>query len=178
MSTSKIVICIVAFMLASCGTDLLPSGADKRPAVQCGSLGPNVCQNAPDFTLSDSLGTSVTLSTSLASSGGVVLYFTMWCPVCDTDMTDMRSAIMPAFPNVTFLVADYVSGTVAAVRNAEVSNGYAGSGFIILADTQQTVLNLYNATMGTTVVIDRNGVIMMNESYKSAKLQSVLAELP
>jgi hypothetical protein len=101
----------------------------------------------------------------------------MWCPVCDTDMTNMRS-IMPAFPYVTFLVADYVSGTVADARNAEVSNGYAGSGFIILADTQQTVLNLYNATMGTTVVIDRNGVIMMNESYKSDKLQSVLAGLP
>jgi peroxiredoxin len=177
MCTSKIALCFIVFVLASCGTDLLPSGTDKRPPVQCGSVGPNVCQNAPDFTLSDSLGTSVTMSTSLASSKGVVLYFTMWCPVCDTDMTNMRS-IMPAFPNVTFLVADYVSGTVADARNAEVSNGYAGSGFIILADTQQTVLNLYNATMGTTVVIDRNGVIMMNESYKSDKLQSVLAGLP
>ena len=177
MCTSKIVLCIVAFLLASCGTDLLPSGSDERPVVQCGSVGPNVCQKAPDFTLSDSLGTSVTLSTTLASTGGVVLYYTMWCPVCDTDMTDMRS-LMPAFPNVTFLVADYVSGTVADARNAEVSNGYAGSGFIILADTQQTVLHLYNATMGTTVVIDRNGFIQMNENYKSAKLQSVLAGLP
>jgi len=92
-------------------------------------------------------------------------------------MTDMRS-LMPAFPNITFLVADYVSGTVADVRNAEVSNGYSGSGFIVLADTQQIVLDLYNSTMATTVVIDRNGVIMMNESYKSAKLQSVLAGLP
>jgi hypothetical protein len=67
---------------------------------------------------------------------------------------------------------------VADARNAEVSNGYDGSGFIILADTQQTVLNLYKAAMGTTVVVDRNGVIMMNENYKSAKLQSVLAALP
>lgn len=178
MCTSKIALCCIVFMLASCGTDLLPSGTDKRPPVQCGSVGPNVCQNAPDFTLFDSLGTSVTLSMMLASSGGVVIYFTMWCPVCDTDMTDMRSSIMPAFPNVTFLVADYVSGTVADARNAEVSNGYDGSGFIILADTQQTVLNLYKAAMGTTVVVDRNGVIMMNENYKSAKLQSVLAALP
>lgn len=178
MYLNKIALCTL-LILSSCGTDLIPSGADKRPQVQCGTIGPNVCQQAQDFTLSDTLGSSVTLSSVLSSptTSGAVLYFTMWCPVCDTDMTDMRS-MMPAFPNVSFLIVDYVSGTVADARNAEVSNGYDGSGFIVLADTQQTVLNLYKATMGTTVVINRNGVVMMNETYKSAKLQSILAALP
>ncbi len=178
MYLNKITLCIV-LILASCGTDLIPSGADKRPQVQCGTIGPNVCQTAPDFTLSNTLGNSITLSSVLSSptTSGAVLYFTMWCPVCDTDMTDMRS-MMPAFPNVSFLIVDYVSGTVADARNAEVSNGYDGSGFIVLADTQQAVLNLYKATMGTSVVINRNGVVLMNETYKSSKLQSTLAALP
>ncbi len=177
MYLNKIALSLL-LILVSCGTDLAPSAKDDRAPVVCGTPGPNVCQQAPDFTLSDTLVNPVTLSSVLSSptTSGVVLYFTMWCPVCDTDMTDMRS-MMPAFPKVSFLVADYVSGTVADARNAEVTNNYDGSGFIVLADTQQSVLNLYKATMGTTVVIDRNGIIMMNETYKSAKLQSVLAAL-
>ncbi len=178
MCLNKIALCIL-LVLASCGTDLAPSGKDIRPTIQCGTTGPYVCQTAPDFTLSNTLGNPVPLSSILSSptTSGVVLYFTMWCPVCDADMTDMRS-MMPAFPNVSFLIVDYVSGTVADARNAEVSNSYAGSGFIVLADTQQNVLKLYKGTMGITVVIDRNGVILMNETYKSAKLQSMLASLP
>ncbi len=177
MYLNKIAFCIL-LILVSCGTDLAPSSTDDRPPVQCGTTGPNVCQTAPDFTLSDTLGNSVTLSSILSSptTSGAVLYFTMWCPTCDTDMTNMRS-LMPAFPNVSFLIVDYVSGTVADARNAEISNGYDGSGFVVLADTRQAVLNLYQATMGTTVVIDRSGNIRMNETYKSAKLQSVLAAL-
>ncbi len=177
MRSSKIAFCLILLILASCGTDLAPSGTD-RSQVQCGIPGPYVCQYAPDFTLLDTSGTSVTLSTALTSASGAVIYFTMWCPVCDADMMDMRDAIMPSYPNVAFFVVDYVSGSAAAARDAQVKYGYAGSGFVVLADTNQHVLNLYNATMGTTVVIDRNGVVKMNEEYKSTKLQSVLAGLP
>ncbi len=173
---------IFVLLLTACGgtmDDLAPSGADKRPAVQCGITGPSVCQYAPDFTLSDTLGNSVTLSTLLSSSQGVVIYFTMWCPVCDTHMSDMRSVVLPAYPNVRFLVIDYVSGSVDAARNAEIASGYAGSGFTVLADTHQDVLNLYDGTMGTTVVIDASGVIRMNEDYKDgSRLRAALASLP
>ena len=54
-----------------------------------------------------------------------------------------------------------------------------GAGFAVLADTQQSVLNLYQATMGTTVVIDKNGVVQMNEEYTDGtRLQTILASLP
>jgi hypothetical protein len=93
-------------------------------------------------------------------------------------MSHMRSSQIPGFPNVRFYAVDYVSGTVADARNAEISNGYDGSGFTVLADTQQTVLSLYQATMGTTVVIDRTGVVRMNEDYKDgSRLQTVLSGL-
>lgn len=175
---------IMIFMFTGCGgmmDDLNPSAHDKRPAIQPGTIGPAVGQNAPDFTLSDSLGNSVTLSSSITTTGvqGTVLYFTMWCPVCDTHMSHMRASEIPAFPSVRFYAVDYVSGSVTGARQAEIDNGYIGSGFTVLADTTQSVLNLYQATMGTTVVVDRTGVVRMNEDFKDGtRLDAALAALP
>ncbi len=174
-------IATLAFLaLFGCGTDLAPSSSDQRPSVLCGTPGPHICQLAPNFTLTDSLGSSVTLSTVLSSptTSGVVMYFTMWCPTCTADMSIMRDWIMPSYPNVTFFAVDYVSASPSQARDAEINNGFSGSGFIVLADTNRTVYGQYHATMGTTVVVDKNGVIMMNESFKSDKLQSTLAGLP
>ncbi len=168
-------------LLAGCGgmmDDLNPSGSDKRPLAQCGVTGPAVCQIAPDFTLPDTQGGSLTLSSELTTTNtqGVVLYFTMWCPYCDTDMTAMRS-FFTAFPNVRFIAVDYVSGSVSDAAQAQLADGF--SDFIVLADTQQTVMHLYQATMQTTVVIDSAGVVRMNESYKDgSRLQEVLSSLP
>jgi peroxiredoxin len=155
--------------LSGCG-DLSASNSDKHV----------VGQIAPNFTLSDTLGTTVTLSSVLTSTGvdGVVLYFTMWCPSCEVHMNSMLSFQIPNFPNVRFFAVDYVSGTVAEARNAELDHGFGDSGFIVLADTAQTVLNRYHASMGTTVVIDKTGVIQMKEEYKSDRLTAALNALP
>ena len=164
-------------LLAGCG-DLAPSDTDKRPPVQAGTTGPGVGQNAPDFTIPDSLGNEVTLSAAFPSTKGVVLYFTMWCPVCDSHMSHMRSGTIPAFPNVRFFAVDYVCASVAEARSSEVANGYAGSGFTVLADIGADVLRTYGATMGTTVVIDNTGVVRMNEDYRDgAQLINILAAL-
>ncbi len=175
---------IIAILLAGCGSmtnDLYPSGSDKRTPAVPGTTGPAVGQNAPDFTLPDTLGTSVTLSTALTSTAvrGVVLYFTMWCPVCDTHMSAMQSGFIPNYPDVSFFAVDYVSGSVAEARNAEIANGFDGSGFTVLADIDQTVLGLYKATMGITVVIDKSGVVRMNEDFKDGtRLRAALDALP
>jgi peroxiredoxin len=183
-SVKRDLLLLLVALLAGCGgmmDDLAPSGTDKRLAVTCGISGPDVCQIAPDFTLSDSLGNSVTLSSVVTTPGvrGTVLYFTMWCPVCDMHMSNMRSTAVPNYPDVRFFLVDYVSGSIANARSAEISNGYAGSGFTVLADTGLSVLHLYHGTMGTTVVIDAAGVVRMNEDYKDgSRLRSALAALP
>jgi peroxiredoxin len=130
-------------------------------------------------TLPDSLGNAVTLSSVVPAAKGVVLYFTMWCPVCDSHMSHMRNTVLPAHPEVRYYAVDYVSGSVAGARSSEVSNGYDGSGITVLADIDTSVLGLYAATMGTTVVIDNAGVIRMNEDYRNGdNLMAVLANLP
>jgi thiol-disulfide isomerase/thioredoxin len=182
MRSIELVLSVTILLVGGCGSvqnDLLPSGADKRQPAQQGITGHSVGQQAPDFTVSDTLGNTVSLSSSLSHHRGIVIYFTMWCPVCDAHMSSLRDSVIPNNPDILFFAVDYVSGTVSEARNAELSNGYGGSGFMVLADTSQMVLGLYNGTMGTTVVIDRGGTVRMNEDYKNGtRLQSVLSELP
>ena len=179
MSFAKAIAFIAVLTLTGCemADDLAPDGSDRRPAVEAGTIGPHVGQIAPDFTLQDTLYGMVALSTELVDADAVVLYFTMWCPVCDSHMSHMRSTVMPQYPNVTFWFADYVSGSVEVARAAQVSSGY--SGVTVLVDPDQGVLDNYTATMGTTVVVDSNGVVRMNEDYKDGtRLQTVLGALP
>lgn len=163
-------------MIAGCGDNLLPSSEDKRPVVVAGSTGGSVTQKSPDFTVSDINGTSVTLSSSLTGKKGAVFYFTMWCPICDSHISNMRLSIVPEFPDVNFFLVDYVSGSVSA---ASAANGYTGGTFTILADTSHSLFNIFQATMGTTVVIDNSGVVKMNEDYRDGtKLRATVSALP
>ena len=171
-------------VLAGCGgmaDDLNPSANNKQPLVTPGSMGYLPGQIAPDFTVHDMFGNNVTLTTALTSTGvqGAVLYFTMWCPVCWTDMDNIQNVQMPAFPNVRFFAVDYVNGTIDDVRQSAIRDGYGGTPMTILADTQNIVESSYNGTMGITVVIDKTGVVRMNEDFRDGvRLHAILAGLP
>jgi len=171
-------------MLAGCGgmtDDLFPSGNDKQPPVTPGTIGPLPGQIAPDFTIPDMFGNDVTLSSVLTTTGlqGVVFYFTMWCPICWDHMDNIVNVQIPAFPNVRFYAVDYVSDTITQVQQSATTYGFSGTALTILADTQDTVENLYHGTMGITVVVDRAGIVRMNEDYKDGvRLHNVLAGLP
>lgn len=167
------------FILAACGDNLAPSGNDQRPAVQTGIVGPAAGQKAADFTVSDTNSATVTLASSLAARKAAVFYFTMWCPICDIHMNSIRSTIAPHFPTVGFYLVDYVSGSVSDAAIAATSSGYAGGGFTTLADIGHVLTNNFLGTMGTTVVVDSTGTILMNEDYRDgSRLHSVLAGLP
>jgi peroxiredoxin len=166
------------FVAGGCGDNLTPSGEDKRPAVQAGSSGGAVTQKAPDFSVSDINGSVVTLASALAARKAAVFYFTMWCPACDVHMSKIRSDIAPSYPTVGFYLVDYVSGTVSDASGAASSNGYAGGIYTILADTNHTLLTNFQGTMGTTVVVDNTGSVLMNEDFRDGiRLQAALAGL-
>jgi len=181
MFSARLIIPILLLGLAGCGgitDDLAPSSEDKQPAVEAGTIGIRVTQQSPDFSLFDTLGVSRGLYAELAiPKDGVVLYFNMWCPICDYHASHMRAAVMPNFPDVSFFLVDYVTGSISASRAAQIDNRYAD--IETLVDTDQAVFDLYNASMGTTVVIDKDGIVRMNEDYKDGvKLIETLQALP
>ena len=175
---------VASLFLTACDgmvDDLNPSGEDKRPVVVEGSPGTQVKQLTPNFGLDDTLYVPRDLYNELetpVSTTGVVLYFTMWCPICDSHASHMRAYVMPNFPNVKFFLVDYVTGSVANARTAQVDNGY--SNIDTLADVEQVVFNLYQASMGTTVVVGSvDKIVRMNEDYKDGvKLIETLQALP
>jgi len=152
-------------------------------AVDCitisGTVGSYVGQIAPDFALSDTLNNPVVMSTELVGADAIVLYFTMWDPVSVYHMSHIRTHIIPNFPNVKFFFIDFVSGTVELSRITQEAGGYTD--LTVLVDDTQEVLNLYNANMGTTVVIENagsHGIVRMNEDYgDGTKLTDVLNAL-
>ncbi|MDD2367610.1 MAG: redoxin domain-containing protein [Desulfuromonadaceae bacterium] len=180
MSSSRVAGMMLIFaLLAGCGDNLIPSGEDKRPVVTAGSSGAAVSQKAPDFSVQNTSYVMVTRDSSVAGKKGAVFYFTMWCPICDAHMSDMRASIASSFPDVNFYLVDYVTGSVEGAAASAVSNGYAGGVFSVLADVNHNLVNGFDATMGTTVVIDSGGIVRMNEDYRDGTaLYAVLSALP
>jgi len=168
---------LLCLYLVACGgveDDLWPSDEDRRGSVAAGSVGSLPGQTAADFQVQDSVGDAVRLADYL--SGGatpadaVVLYFTMWCPICLSHSDHMLGTVVPRFRDrgeVVYALVDYVSGSVALSRAAEQANGYAGSDFVVLADVDQALFDQFDAAMGTIVVIGPDGVIRLNEDYRT-----------
>ncbi|MDH3342611.1 MAG: peroxiredoxin family protein [Gammaproteobacteria bacterium] len=162
--------------------DLLPSSSDERGTVVPGSIGHLPGQIAADFTIQDMYGNDFVLSDHLAGGSNpadvVVLYFTMWCPICLSHTDHMYSNVIPQFVGrgtVVYGLVDYVSGSVTATYAQAQANGYITPKFDILADVNQAVLNQFNGAMGITVVIDSDGTILMNEDYRTGeKLTRIL----
>lgn len=166
MFIARLLILIFLLMLSGCGDildDLNPAGNNKS------STG-NII--SADFQINDIDGNLVNISDELLIKDAVVLYFTMWCPACDSEMSHMQSTIIPDFPNVTFYAVDYLSGTIAQAKSNE---GNAWPAFTTLADIDNILENAFGGTMGITVVIDKSKAVQMNELYDGgARLRTVL----
>mgnify|MGYP001825190108 CR=1 FL=1 len=171
---------VLIILVTGCD-DLYPSSDDKREPVDPSTIGSQPGQIAPDFDLSDTENNMVNMFTELNSASGIVLYFTMWCPKCNQDTDDMIARVIPNFPNVKFFLIDYISGSISQAYITQNSYGY-DSMTVLVNNIPQDVLSLYEATMGTTVVIenaDSHGIVRMNEDYKDAsRLIETLNALP
>jgi peroxiredoxin len=175
MRFSKPAILLLSMTLAACGMldNLYPSGKDKRGS--SAQLSPG--DAAPEFSLADIEGNIHTLSGELKGRRGAVIYFTMWCPICDSHMQSILHGPLPRNLDVAFLVVDYITLTAEEAKNTATAGGVAQSPFVILVDTLGDMRPAYGATMGTTVVVDRAGVIRMIEDYKTEALEKALAGL-
>ncbi len=169
---------LVLLLLSACQDDLNPSDQDERPVVQTGITGNQVGQIAPDFTAGSTiLASTYTLLSETQTHDAVVLYFTMWCPICDEHMSHLRATYVSNYPNVRFFLVDYVNGSIGAARSAQLASGYGD--MTVLVDVDRTIESLYDGTMGITIVVDRNGIVQMNQGYSDgSKLGQILGELP
>lgn len=175
MYSVKSFVAVLALLIAGCGDmadDLNPSGADKSGSGATITL-------ESDVKFSDIHGNESSISTELVKAEAVVFYFTMWCPICDSHIDHIARHAVIDFPNVKFILLDYVSGSQQAAKAAAQSAGMANSSiFTIAVDADRRLTELFDGTMGVTVVVDRNMTIQMNEDYKNgAKLEEVLGRL-
>ena len=177
MSITKTYMLAALLMLTACGStfdDLAPSGEDLRPSVTANTVGSQPSQISADFSAPATNGTTFKLSDYLTggafASDAVVLYFTMWCPICISHTDHILYNIIPQFQTrgtTVYVLVDYVSGSIASTTVSEAVNGYAGSVFTTIADENQSLLNQFQGAMGKTIVIDKNGVIQMNEDFRT-----------
>lgn len=155
-------------LLSACEEDLVPSDS----ALSQDATG----MTLDDFTVSLNTDTQLGLTQTLTTHDAVVLYFTMWCPICDSHMTHIRNHLVDSYPNVSFIMVDYVSGSLQDSRASQLASGY--SDFDVIADTDDALQDLLQGTMGSIVVIDKNQVVLLNEYFKNdASLVAILDAL-
>jgi thiol-disulfide isomerase/thioredoxin len=155
--------------------DLNPSGSDQRATVIEDVEGSEEGQILGDFTLKSTDGNTYSRDTLLAAGQPVVLYFTMWCPVCDGHMSHYINEIAPDFPNVHYVAVDFVSGNVDAAYYSQSDAGYLSETVLVDDGTLKTALQ---GSMGATIVVDVDGSILMNEDYKTgSRLRDLLSTL-
>lgn len=156
-------------------SNLLPDGADLRSQNPGNIL--SVGQAAPEFSLPVTDGSTLTLASGLSGKNGLVIYFTMWCPVCTSHTDEVVQAIMPAYPNARYVMVDYVSSGIGEAATLKTYGGYDSTGIVVALDRSQSFMNSYGATMAYVVIIDSTGKIRMNEVYKRQKMEQILGSL-
>lgn len=172
--SSRISLFFIALFAATHCSNMLPDGSDLRDKNPSSVL--QVGAVAPNFSLTASDNTTLTLSSALLGKSAVVLYFTMWCSVCSSHTDEIVQTVMPAFPNVRFVFVDYVSANTGDAATLKTYAGYDGTGASVALNTPG-LMESYGATMASLVVIDNTQKIRLNETYKKSRLVSVLGAL-
>ncbi|MBV6494101.1 MAG: Thiol-disulfide oxidoreductase ResA [Turneriella sp.] len=170
------VMIFIALFSTSIGcSNLVPDGTDLRSHNTSSIV--NVGDSAPDFSLVTTAHTTLNLTTALSGKNAVVLYFTMWCPVCTSHTDEMLQTLVNTHPNVRFVFVDYVSASLSDTISMQHYSGYDGKPIDVAFDETQRVMNTYGATMASTIVVDSTGKVRMNETYKKVRLDNLLSTL-
>lgn len=159
-------ICLVLF-LSACVEDLAPEKDDLRKE---SSFEIRLTDN---FTVTTTDGESINLEDELASYDAVVLYFTMWCSTCSGHMDEIDYK-QDNYPNIHFLMVDYVSGNISQAKRSQRDNGYRH--MTTLVDNNNLLQDMFSGKMATTVIINSQKEILFNELYKN-KLYEILDTL-
>lgn len=122
--------------------------------------------NAPDFTLTDVEGKSVSLSDYLGSKVILIDFWATWCKPCIAEMAHMQKMYEARKDNfVVLAISMDASETEAQVAPTVKTKGWT---FPVLLDPETRVVSLYNPRRAApyTVLIDRHGkIVKKREGY-------------
>jgi len=132
------------FFLSSCSSNSAKTSAVKP-------------DKAPDFTLKDLSGVSVSLSDFSGKKGVFIIFTTTWCPHCVTVIPDLKKVYNGSRNKNLHMVAVYIKESNSNVSEFKAEHGIT---YEILLDSDAAVASLYNV-MGvpTFVLVDKNGNI-------------------
>ena len=119
-------------------------------------------QEAPDFTMTDSSGNSVSLSEIIAKGKPIVLNFwASWCPPCKDEMPEFDIVYKELGDEIQFMMVDVTDGQRETV---EMGTNYVkeqGFSFPVYFDTAQDGAYTYGInSIPTTLFIDKDGYII------------------
>jgi len=112
---------------------------------------------APDFTLRDVSGKTVSLS---SLKGKVILlnFWATWCPPCKAEMPSMNKLYKSLRQRGLEVIAVSTDTSLVSVKDYLNSSRFD---FTIVHDEQRTIAKQYKVfSMPTTFLIDRNGFIV------------------
>jgi len=124
-------------------------------------VGPNVGKVAPDFTLTSTTGSSVTLS-ALRGEPVLLEFMDVDCPHCQNEATNVLSSLYTAYNarvhffsvDVNFVPPDDTDTRINAFKTTY------NTPWTYALDSTRTVQTTYGITSTpTTYILDRNGVI-------------------
>jgi len=139
---------------------LLLSACSQSGAIEIG-------ENAPDFTLTDTVGKAVKLS---SFSGKVVIldFFASWCPPCRQEIPDFIALGKEYGPKGLAIVGVALEELSAAKKFAE----QTGINYPVLIDDRKVSVTYGPVrSIPTTFVIDRD--MKIKKLYIGARLKSV-----
>jgi peroxiredoxin len=134
-----------------------PSKGDSTDTGSSPDTGKNAYSKAPDFTLKDVQGRSVSLA---SHKGKVVLinFWATWCPPCKAEMPSMNKLYNEMKSRGFEVISISTDNSLSAVKDFLAKNRLD---FLVLFDENRTVARQYHVfSMPTTFLIDRNGMIV------------------
>ncbi|PKM63302.1 MAG: peroxiredoxin [Firmicutes bacterium HGW-Firmicutes-21] len=158
-------------------------GADYTPGIIAVS-GPDKSEiyqtnTAPDFTVLDKDGNSVSLSDHFGKPI-LINFWATWCGPCLSEMPHFETLFREYGDEVVFLMVNLTDGTadtVDSVKNFVEKNGYS---FPVYFDTQKNGARAYSVTsIPITYGIDKNGNVIKRHigSLRESRLLEIIESI-